>query len=59
MTSRIYYGVEILCAWPSASLRRGAARPSYEKWEAWLPSGECISDFTLREIKARIKEAVA
>ena len=59
MTSRIYYGVEIHCAWPFASFMPVAARPSYEKWEAWLPSGERVADFTLREIKAQIKEATA
>ena len=59
MTSRTYYGVEIHCAWPTAAFWPGAARPSYEKWEAWLPSGERVADFTLREVKARIKEAMA
>jgi hypothetical protein len=59
MTSQTYYGAEIHCTWPSASLWPGAAKPSYEKWEAWLPSGERLADFTLREIKAQIKEVMA
>lgn len=59
MTSRTYFGVEIHCTWPTALFWPGAAKPSCEKWEAWLPSGECISDFTLREIKAQIKKVLA
>ena len=26
----------------------GAVRPDYEPWEAWLPSGERVSEFTLQ-----------
>ena len=37
----------------------GAVRPDYERWEAWLPSGERVAGWTLREIKALIKEARA
>ena len=36
-----------------------AKRPDYERWEAWLLSGERVAGWTLREIKALIKEAHA
>jgi len=58
MSTRTYCGVEIHCAWPTASLMTGACRPSYERWEAWLPSGERVADATLRDIKAQIQEAM-
>ena len=41
------------------SLMPGAVRPDYERWEAWLPSGERVAGSTLQDIKARIKTAVA
>jgi hypothetical protein len=59
MPSQTYFGVEIHCAWPTASLMPGAVRPDYERWEAWLPSGERVAEFTLQDIKARIKTAMA
>ena len=59
MTSQTYCGVQICCAWPAASLRPGAKQPDYERWEAWLSSGERVAGWTLREIKALIKEAHA
>ena len=58
MTSQTYFGVQITSAWPTATWRPGAARPSFEKWEAWLPSGQRVAGFSLREIKAEIKEAL-
>ena len=59
MSSQTYCGVQIHCAWPAASLRPGAKRPDYERWEAWLSSGERVAGWTLREIKTLIKEAHA
>ena len=59
MSSQTYFGVQILSAWPAASLRLGAKRPDYERWQAWLSSGERVAGWTLREIKALIKEAHA
>ena len=59
MSSQTYFAVQICCAWPAASLRPGAKRPDYERWEAWLSSGERVAGWTLREIKALIKEAHA
>ena len=34
-------------------------RPDYERWEAWLSSGERVAGWTLREIKALITAARA
>ena len=59
MTSQTYCGVQIDCAWPATSLRPGAKRPDYERWKARLSSGERVAGWTLREIKALIKEAHA
>ena len=59
MSSMTYFGVQICSAWPAAALRLGNKRPDYERWEAWLPSGERVAGWTLREIKALIKEAHA
>jgi hypothetical protein len=58
MTSQTYCGVLIDCAWPSAALMPGAKRPDYERWEAWLPSGERVAGWTLCEIKGLIKSAL-
>ena len=55
---KTYFGVEIHCAWPTASLMPGAVRPDYECWEAWLPPGARVADFTLRGIKEQIKAAM-
>ena len=57
MSSQTYFGVQICSAWPAAALFPGNKRPDYERWEAWLPSGERVSGWMLREIKALIKEA--
>ena len=57
MSSQTYFGAQICSAWPSAALFPGAKRPDYERWEAWLPSGEWVAGWSLPEIKALIKEA--
>ena len=59
MTSQTYFGVQICSAWPAAALRPGNKRPDYERWEAWMPSGESVAGWSLPEIKALIKEARA
>ncbi len=59
MSSQTYFGVQICSAWPSAAMFPGAKRPDYERWEAWLPSGERVAGWSLPEIKALIKEARA
>ena len=43
----------------SAALRLRNKRPDYERWEAWLPSGEGVAGWSLTEIKPLIKEAGA
>jgi hypothetical protein len=58
MADRVFNGVEIHDAWPSAALFTGASRPSYERWEAFLPDGRRVAGFTLPEIRDSIAKAV-
>jgi len=55
IADRTFMGAQITLAWPVAALRPGAVKPSYEKWEAYLSTGERIAGFTLQEVKAGIR----